>query len=58
MTGITTAAGSIALLLSFGAGTETRIVIGTVILSGVLAAAASAPVGVVPAQAAALPPSP
>jgi multidrug efflux pump len=38
MTGITTAAGSIPLLLSSGAGTETRIVIGTVILSGVLAA--------------------
>jgi multidrug efflux pump len=40
MTGITTAAGSIPLLLSSGAGTETRIVIGTVILSGVLAATA------------------
>jgi multidrug efflux pump len=38
MTGITTAAGSIPLLLSSGAGSETRIVIGTVILSGVLAA--------------------
>jgi len=38
MTGITTAAGSIPLLLSFGAGTETRVVLGTVILSGVLAA--------------------
>jgi multidrug efflux pump len=38
MTGITTAAGSVPLLLSSGAGTETRIVIGTVILSGVLAA--------------------
>ena len=38
MTGITTAAGSIPLLLSSGAGTETRVVIGTVILSGVLAA--------------------
>jgi multidrug efflux pump len=38
MTGITTAAGSVPLLLSTGAGTETRIVIGTVILSGVLAA--------------------
>jgi multidrug efflux pump len=38
MTGITTAAGSVPLLLSSGAGTETRIVIGTVILAGVLAA--------------------
>ncbi len=38
MTGITTMAGSIPLLLSSGAGTETRMVVGTVILSGVLAA--------------------
>jgi multidrug efflux pump len=38
MTGITTAAGSLPLLLSSGAGSETRVVIGTVILSGVLAA--------------------
>ena len=38
MTGITTAAGSIPLLLSSGAGTETRVVIGTVILWGVIAA--------------------
>ena len=38
MTGITTMAGSVPLLLSSGAGTETRVVIGTVILSGVLAA--------------------
>jgi multidrug efflux pump len=38
MTGITTAAGSLPLLLSSGAGTETRVVIGTVILCGVLAA--------------------
>jgi multidrug efflux pump len=38
MTGITTAAGSVPLLMSSGAGTETRIVIGTVILYGVLAA--------------------
>ncbi|MEY6433965.1 efflux RND transporter permease subunit [Thioalkalicoccus limnaeus] len=38
MTGITTAAGSIPLILSSGAGAETRFVIGTVILSGVLAA--------------------
>jgi multidrug efflux pump len=38
MTGITTVAGSVPLLLSTGAGTETRIVVGTVIFSGVLAA--------------------
>ena len=38
MTGITTAAGSIPLLLSSGAGAETRTVIGTVILAGVIAA--------------------
>ena len=38
MTGITTAAGSLPLLLSTGAGTETRVVIGTVIMYGVLAA--------------------
>jgi len=38
MTGITTAAGSLPLLLSSGAGAETRAVIGTVILFGVLAA--------------------
>ncbi len=38
MTGITTAAGSMPLLLSSGAGAETRVVIGTVILAGVLAA--------------------
>lgn len=38
MTGITTAAGSIPLLLSSGAGTETRTVIGTVILAGILTA--------------------
>jgi multidrug efflux pump len=38
MTGITTAAGSLPLLLSSGAGAETRSVIGTVILYGVLAA--------------------
>jgi multidrug efflux pump len=38
MTGITTAAGSVPLLLSSGAGAETRAVIGTVILFGVLAA--------------------
>jgi len=38
MTGITTAAGSLPLLLSSGAGAETRTVIGTVILFGVLSA--------------------
>ena len=38
MTGITTAAGSLPLLFSSGAGTETRIAIGTVILCGALAA--------------------
>ena len=38
MTGITTAAGSLPLLLSTGAGSETRLVIGTVILAGVIAA--------------------
>ncbi|MCU7885372.1 MAG: efflux RND transporter permease subunit, partial [Candidatus Thiodiazotropha sp. (ex Lucinoma annulata)] len=38
MTGITTAAGSVPLLLSSGAGSETRTVIGTVILAGVIAA--------------------
>jgi multidrug efflux pump len=37
MTGITTAAGSVPLLLSSGAGSETRVVIGTVILCGVIA---------------------
>ena len=38
MTGITTAAGSVPLLISTGAGTETRHVIGVVILFGVIAA--------------------
>ena len=38
MTGITTAAGSLPLILSSGAGAETRMVIGIVILSGVLSA--------------------
>lgn len=38
MTGITTAAGSIPLILAFGAGAETRTVIGTVVFSGVAAA--------------------
>lgn len=38
MTGLTTVAGAIPLILSFGAGSETRIVIGIVILTGVSAA--------------------
>ncbi len=38
MTSITTAAGAVPLLLGTGAGAETRLVIGTVILAGVLAA--------------------
>ncbi len=38
MTGITTAAGSVPLIMAFGAGAETRTVIGTVVFSGVLAA--------------------
>ncbi len=38
MTGITTAAGAVPLLLSTGAGSETRAVVGTVILAGVSAA--------------------
>lgn len=38
MTGITTAAGSLPLILSSGAGSETRVAIGIVIFSGVLAA--------------------
>jgi multidrug efflux pump len=37
MTGITTAAGSVPLLISTGAGTETRFVLGVVIFSGVVA---------------------
>jgi len=37
MTGITTAAGSVPLLISSGAGTETRFVLGVVILFGVIA---------------------
>ena len=40
MTGITTAAGAVPLILAFGAGAETRFVIGTVVLSGVIAATA------------------
>jgi multidrug efflux pump len=38
MTGITTAASTIPLIFSFGAGSETRAVIGTVVLGGVLMA--------------------
>ncbi|MEM1370919.1 MAG: efflux RND transporter permease subunit [Pseudomonadota bacterium] len=38
MTGITTAAGAIPLIASFGAGAETRMVIGVVVLAGVIAA--------------------
>ena len=38
MTAITTAAGAVPLILSSGAGTETRAVIGTVVLTGVLVA--------------------
>ncbi|RPA59159.1 efflux RND transporter permease subunit [Shewanella frigidimarina] len=38
MTGITTAAGAIPLVLSSGAGAETRFVIGVVVLSGILLA--------------------
>jgi len=38
MTAITTAAGAVPLLLSAGAGAETRVQIGTVVFSGVLAA--------------------
>jgi multidrug efflux pump len=38
MTGITTVAGSVPLLISSGAGTETRFVLGIVIFSGVIAA--------------------
>ncbi|MGD8958949.1 MAG: efflux RND transporter permease subunit [Desulfobacteraceae bacterium] len=38
MTGVTTAAGAVPLILSAGAGAETRMVIGTVVLAGVLAA--------------------
>jgi multidrug efflux pump len=40
MTGITTAAGAVPLILAFGAGAETRFVIGTVVFSGVIAATA------------------
>lgn len=37
MTGITTAAGAVPLVLSFGAGAETRAMIGIVVMSGVIA---------------------
>ena len=37
MTGITTAAGSLPLIMASGAGAETRVAIGVVILFGVLA---------------------
>ena len=40
MTGITTAAGAVPLILAFGAGAETRFVIGTVVFSGVITATA------------------
>lgn len=39
MTSITTAAGTIPLIWSFGAGAETRLVIGVVVLSGVMVSA-------------------
>jgi multidrug efflux pump len=38
MTGITTAAGTLPLIISTGAGAETRMVIGVVVLAGVLSA--------------------
>ena len=38
MTGITTAAGALPLIFSFGAGAETRIVIGIVVLCGIVLA--------------------
>jgi multidrug efflux pump len=38
MTGLTTAAGTIPLVIATGAGAETRIVIGIVVLAGVLTA--------------------
>jgi multidrug efflux pump len=38
MTGITTVAGSVPLILSSGAGAETRVAIGVVVFSGVIAA--------------------
>ena len=42
MTGLTTAAGSVPLIITSGAGAETRIAIGAVILFGSLAAVAVA----------------
>lgn len=38
MTGLTTLAGTIPLIFSTGAGSETRIVIGIVVFSGVISA--------------------
>ncbi|NIJ40719.1 multidrug efflux pump [Parvibaculum indicum] len=38
MTGVTTAAGAVPLILSFGAGSETRAAIGLVVFSGVISA--------------------
>ena len=38
MTGLTTLAGAVPLIVSSGAGAETRIVIGVVVLTGVLTA--------------------
>jgi multidrug efflux pump len=38
MTGITTAAGTIPLIFTSGAGAETRMVIGVVVLAGILSA--------------------
>jgi multidrug efflux pump len=38
MTGITTAAGTLPLIFSFGAGAETRVVIGIVVLCGIVLA--------------------
>ena len=38
MTGLTTAMGALPLILSYGAGAETRLVIGTVIMAGVVVA--------------------
>ena len=40
MTAITTVAGAVPLILSFGAGAETRAAIGVVIFSGVIATTA------------------
>jgi multidrug efflux pump len=38
MTAITTAAGAVPLMASFGAGAETRFVIGTVVFCGIISA--------------------